>query len=178
MRIYKADKIMVSTKTIYQSRPKAESTLFSLTCSTVHLLYFLALGAAKPISTIPLGESSVIYAKSITKYYEILQNNPKIYSQKVYISHHFFHFFLSFPFFFYYFYALFCTFCPFFQLLDINTLNSIYNNDLHNFFTPKHQSPLTKCEIQKNTKRTQFAECPNEPKCSCFNFSPLANSTK
>ena len=85
-----------------------------------------------PISTVHVGDSDVIYAKKYTKYYEILQNNPKIYSQKVYIPHHFSH---SFPFFFYYFYALFCTFCPFFQLLNINTLNSMYNKDLHKYFT-------------------------------------------
>ena len=39
-----------------------------------------------PISTVPVGDSGVIYAKKNTKYYEILQNNTKIYSQKVYFS--------------------------------------------------------------------------------------------
>jgi hypothetical protein len=82
-------------------------------------------------------ESGVRYAKKITKYYEIFQNNPKIYYQKVYISHHFFP---SFPFFFYYFYPLFCTFCPFLQIFDINTLNSIHNKDLQNIL-PRRPLP-------------------------------------
>jgi hypothetical protein len=75
------------------------------------------------------------FPKKNTKYYEILQNNTKIHSQKGYISHHFFQ---SFRFFFYYFYPLFCTFCPFFQVLDQKVLNYMYNKDLHNFFTPAH----------------------------------------
>ncbi len=108
---------------------------------------------ANPISTVPVGDSGVIYAKKITKNYEIFQNNPKIYSQKVYISHHFFH---SFPFFFYYFYALFCTFLNFFQLLDQSTQNSMHNKDLHNFFTPDITHRASRIEHRKNAKRTQF----------------------
>ena len=63
-------------------------------------------------------------------------------SSKIPVSHHFFH---SFPFFFYYFHTLFHlfyppkeAFCPFVQLSNINALNSMYNKDLHNFFTQEY----------------------------------------
>ncbi len=117
-----------------------------------------------PISTATSGDSGVIYAKKTTKYYEILQNNPKIYSQKVYISHHFFH---SFRFFFYYFYALFCTFCPFSQLLDINTLNSIYNKDLHKYFTPKYPS-TNGSRATDHESRLKMKNKPNYQKLMCL----------
>jgi hypothetical protein len=94
----------------------------------------------------------------MVKKYEILRNIaklPKNYSQKVYISHHFFH---SFPFFFYYFYALFCTFFNFSQLLDINTLNSIYNKDLHKYITPK---PLASCVLDPVSSLSFFMQ--NKP---------------
>ncbi len=68
-------------------------------------------------------------------------------SSKIPVSHHFFN---SFPFFFYYFYTLFhlfyppkAAFCRFFHLSNINTLNSMYNKDLHNFFTPARRYSST-----------------------------------
>ncbi len=39
---------------------------------------------------------------------------------------------------FHLFYPHKAAFCRFLQLLDINTLNSMYNKDLHNFFNPKY----------------------------------------
>ncbi len=110
-----------------------------------------------------------------TKYYEILQNFPKIYSQKVSKpttftqkhnkSTHFcsknakkhvlfkytYPHNAAFPII----YPPKAAFCRFLQLLDINTLNSIYNKDLQSFFAPKYPPSFTKCEPRKYEKRTQ-----------------------
>ena len=99
-------------------------------------------------------ESGAIYAKNITKFYEILQNNPKIYSQNSLFlinSYTLFLFFSSKM-------RTFSNFSSFFQLSYQNTLNSKYNKDLHNFLTLPNAQRATGHErrVTIYAKQTQF----------------------
>jgi hypothetical protein len=107
-------------------------------------------------------DSGVIYAKKTTKYYEILQNNPKkpkIYSRKVPVSHHFLSkvhqkartFALIYPpnvdF-----YSQIQKNTRISQVSETNTLNSIYIKDIQNILSRNmlHPSPDTNHEKMKN----------------------------
>ncbi len=124
-----------STITIYHSRPKAESnsTVLLLTCST-----FSPLARRTQFPVHQVSKASIKHendADFTTKKYLFLINSSAlflIFWSKVRVFRHFL------------------------QLSDINTLNSIYNKHLHNFFTPKYGSRTTGHESRKMQNEPNF----------------------
>ncbi len=71
-------------------------------------------------------------------------------------------FFITFYLFFYYFYSLFCTFRHLLQLFETNTLNSMYNKDLHKYSHPLINSS-THLPIHSFTHSLIYSFMQNKP---------------
>ena len=110
-------KFLTTKSTIGNRKSQIPSLIYPFIHSLINSFTFLC--KTKPISTVALVESGVIYAKKTTKYYEILQNNPKKYSQKSLFLITFSTLFPSFSITFTRFSALFVMFCKYLKLTHL-----------------------------------------------------------